>query len=116
MWDLLLTEAVSVQTVADAEESAHWFDASSAVASAQGEPLFAALVEEHRTRIKEERDRATYAFDARFQAIGRIGLPAVREFRRHRLQTEHEARLAVLDDMETTMPELNAVAMVRIDA
>ena len=116
VWDLLLTEAVSVQTVADAEESAHWFDASSAVASAQGEPLFAALVEEHRTRIKEERDRATYAFDARFQAIGRIGLPPVREFRRHRLQAEHEARLVVLDDMETTMPELNAVAMVRIDA
>ena len=116
VWDLLLTEAVSVQTVADAEESAHWFDVSFAVASAQGESLFAALAEEHRARIKEERDRATYAFDARFQAIGRIGLPAVREFRRHRLQTEHEARLAVLDDMETTMPELNAVAMVRIDA
>ena len=116
VWDLLLTEAVSVQTVADSEESAHWFDVSFAVASAQGESLFAALAEEHRARIKEERDRATYAFDARFQAIGRIGLPAVREFRRHRLQTEHEARLAVLDDMETTMPELNAVAMVRIDA
>ena len=45
-----------------------------------------------------------------------IGLPAVREFRRRRLQTEHEARLAALDDMEATVPELNAVAVVRIDA
>ncbi|MFN1161325.1 helicase-related protein [Pseudomonas aeruginosa] len=116
VWDLLLTEAVAVQSVADAEDSARWFDASFAVASTQGEPLFAALTEEHRTRIKEERDRATYAFDARYQAIGRIGLPAVREFRRRRLQTEHEARLAALDDMEATVPELNAVAMVRIDA
>ena len=40
----------------------------------------------------------------------------LREFRRRRLQAEHEARLAALDEMETTVPELNAVAMVRIDA
>ena len=116
VWDLLLTEAVSVQSVADTEDSVRWFDASFAVASTQGEPLFAALAEEHRTRIKEERDRATYAYEARYQAIGRIGLPAVREFRRRRLQAEHEARLAALDDMEATVPELNAVTMVRIDA
>jgi len=53
---------------------------------------------------------------ARDQAIGRIGLPAVREFRRRSLRAEHESRLAALGDMETTTPELNAVAMVRIDA
>ena len=60
--------------------------------------------------------RAAYAFDARNQAIGRIGLPAVRQFRRRRLQSEYEARLAALDDMKSSVPELNAVAMVRIDA
>ncbi|MCD0244842.1 DEAD/DEAH box helicase family protein [Xanthomonas melonis] len=116
VWDLLLTETVSVQSVADAEDSVCCFDASFAVAGTQGEPLFAALAEEHRARIKEERDRVTYAYEARYQAIGRIGLLAVREFRRRRLQAEHEARLATLDGMETTVPELNAVAMVRIDA
>lgn len=116
VWDLLLTETVSVQSVADAEASVGWFEASFAVAGAQGEALFATLADEHRARIKEERDRATYAFDARNQAIGRIGLPAVRHFRRRRLQSEHEARLAALDDMKSSVPELNAVAMVRIDA
>lgn len=116
VWDLLLTETVSVQSVADAEDSVRWFEASFAVAGAQGEALFAVLADEHRVRIKEERDRATYAFDARNQAIGRIGLPAVRQFRRRRLQTEHEARLAALDEMKSSVPELNAVAMVRIDA
>jgi hypothetical protein len=44
------------------------------------------LLTEHRARIKEERERAVYAFEARGQAIGRIGLPAVREHRRKRLQ------------------------------
>jgi superfamily II DNA or RNA helicase len=116
VWDLLLTETVSVQSVAGAEDSVRWFDASLAVASTQGEPLFAALAEEHRARIRGERDRATYAYDARYQAIGRIGLPAVREFRRNRLQVEHQARMAALDDMGTGLPELNAVAMVRVAA
>lgn len=116
VWDLLLTEAVSVQSVADTEDSVRWFEASFAVAGAQGEALFAALADEHRTRIKDERVRATYAFNARNQAIGRIGLPAVRQFRRRRLQTEHEARLAALDEMNSSVPELNAVAMVLIDA
>lgn len=116
VWDFLLTEAVSVQSIADAEDSARWFEASFAVASAQGEALFAALADEHHARIKEDRDRATYAFDARNQAIGRIGLPAVRQFRRRRLQVEHEAHLATLDEMKSSVPALNAVAMVRIDA
>jgi hypothetical protein len=116
VWDLLLTEAVSVLSVADSEASARWFKASFAVASTQGEPVFAALKEAHRVRIKNERDRAAYAFEARHQAIGRIGLPAVRAFRRSRLQTEHEARLAALEEMEASVPELNAVAMMRIDA
>nr|WP_281376899.1 helicase-related protein [Acidocella aromatica] len=116
IWDLLLTETVSVQSVTDAKDSARWFETSFTVAGAQGEALFAALAEEHSAHIKEERDRAAYAFDARNQAIGRIGLPAVRQFRRRRLQNEHEARLAALDDMESSVPELNAVTMVRIDA
>ncbi|MDR2853517.1 MAG: DEAD/DEAH box helicase family protein [Burkholderiaceae bacterium] len=114
VWDLLLTESVSVPSVADANDSARWFEVSFEVARTQGEPLFATLLEEHRRQVKEERDRAIYAFEARFQAIGRIGLPAVREFRRRRLQTEHEARLAALDDMEAGLPELNAVTMLQI--
>ena len=46
-----------------------------AAARAQGERLFTDLLDEHRTRLKEERERAAYAYDARYQAIGRIGLP-----------------------------------------
>ena len=116
VWDLLLTETVSVSSVADPEDSARWFETSFSVAGTQGESLFTALTGEHICRINEELDRATYAFDARNQAIGRIGLPAVRQFRRRRLQTEHEARLAALDEMKSSVPELNAVTMVRIDS
>ena len=114
VWDLLLTETVDVHAVAGAEESMKWFEASQAAASTQGERIFTELLTEHRTRLKEERERAVYAFEARGQAIGRIGLPAVREHRRKRLQQEHDARMAALDDMEASVPDLNAVMMVRV--
>ena len=91
-----------------------WFEASHVAASAQGERIFTELLNEHRARLKEERERAVYAFEARGQAIGRIGLPAVREHRRKRLQQEHDARMAALDDMEASVPDLNAVMMVRV--
>ena len=114
VWDLLLTETVDVYAVTGAEKSAKWFEASRAAASTQGERIFTELLTEHRTRLTDERERAVYAFEARGQAIGRIGLPAVREYRRKRLQQEHDARMAALNDMEASMPDLNAVMMVRV--
>ena len=114
VWDLLLTETVDVHAVTGAEESVRWFEASHSAASTQGERIFIELLTEHRARLKEERERALYAFEARGQAIGRIGLPAVREHRRKRLQQEHDARMAALDDMEASVPDLNAVMMVRV--
>lgn len=114
VWDLLLTETVDVHAVTGAEESVRWFEASHSAASTQGERIFTELLTEHRARLKEERERALYAFEARGQAIGRIGLPAVREHRRKRLQQEHDARMAALDDMEASVPDLNAVMMVRV--
>jgi hypothetical protein len=114
IWDLLLTEQVTLEGSAADEETAKWFEASRDVAQAQGECFFAELVKEHRTRLKEDRDRERYAYDARHQAIGRIGLPAVRDYRRKRLLAEHEARMAMLDAAEVYTPELNAVLTLRV--
>ena len=114
VWDLLLTETLDMHAVTSAEASVQGFEASHLAASTQGERIFTELLNEHRARLKEERTRALYAFAARSQAIGRIGLPAVREHRRKRLQQEHDARLAALDDMEASVPDLQAVVMVRI--
>ena len=114
VWDLLLTKTVDVHAVTGSEESVRWFEASHVAASTQGERIFTELLTEHRARLKEERERALYAFEVRGQAIGRIGLPAVREHRRKRLQQEHDARMAALDEMEASVPDLNAVMMVRV--
>ena len=114
IWDLLLTETVEIAGVTTTEQAVHGFEASMTAAKTQGERLFSELLGEHRSRLKEERERAKYAYDARYQAIGRIGLPAVREHRRKRLDAEHQARMAALDDAEASVPDLNAVMMLRV--
>lgn len=108
VWDLLLTETVDVHAVSGAEDAVKWFEASHAAARTQGERIFKELLDEHRTRLKEERERASYAFEARSQAIGRIGLPAVRQHRRKRLQQEHDARMcdAASDRIDAISPSM----------
>lgn len=114
IWDLLLTESVEIHPTADVENAVTLFEASSKAAQSQGEQLFNELLEEHRSWLSEERNRATYSFESRQQAIGRIGLPAVREYRRKRLQAEHDNRMADLRDAETCLPDMNAVLLLRI--
>ncbi|MEW8538074.1 MAG: helicase-related protein [Candidatus Thiodiazotropha endolucinida] len=114
IWDLLLTESVSLSPAIEVESAMEWFETSRAAAKAQGESVFSGLLDEHREWLAGERERARYAFEARHQAIGRIGLPAVREHRRKRLEAEHQARMAALADAESCTPDLNAVIMLRI--
>ncbi|WP_277458381.1 MULTISPECIES: helicase-related protein [Methylococcus] len=114
IWDLLLTENVTLAPKVEVENALACFETSLAAAKVQGERLFRDLLEEHRTWLAEERERARYAFEARYQAIGRIGLPAVREHRRKRLEAEFDARMAALAIAAACTPDLNAVLMLRI--
>lgn len=114
IWDLLLTEQVE-QIKTDATQDPHdWFRRSKSAAIAQGERVFSDLVTEHKTRIEEERGRALYAFEARHQAIERVGLQTVRDYRRKRLQSEHEARMAQLEAAASYSPDLHALLVLRV--
>jgi superfamily II DNA or RNA helicase len=113
IWDLLLTERMELLEALAPADSMHW-DQSLAAATVQGEQHIQELLELHRTRLQEARERARYAFEARDQAIGRIGLPAVRAYRRRRLKQEHKERMATLDAAETSLPGLNAIMMLRV--
>jgi superfamily II DNA or RNA helicase len=114
IWDLLLTENVEITGSPCTEDALMWFETSMAAAKTHGERLFNALLDEHRSKLKDERERAEYAYESRYQAIGRIGLPAVREHRRKRLKEEYQVRLAALDEADASVPDLNAVLMVRV--
>jgi len=114
IWDLLLTEQLSLAPSENIHGTSQWFETVHQAALVQGKQLFSELVDQHLDRIREERARAQYAYDARSQAIGRIGLPNVREYRRKRLRGDHQARLAQLQAAEAYTPDLNAVLMLRI--
>lgn len=114
IWDLLLTESLEITAVTTSEQAIQWFEVSLKTAKTQGESLYSELLSEHRSHLIEERERAKYAYEARYQAIGRVGLPAVREHRRKRLNAEHQVRMASLDDAEASVPDLNAVMMLRV--
>lgn len=116
IWDLLLTEEIRVvgfgrDVGGDAQQA---FGISRTAATSQGEQIFSGLLENHQQRIREARERARDAFDSRWQALGRIGLPEVRAYRRRRLEREHALRLASLDDAEASIPELEPLMMLRV--
>ena len=114
IWDLLLTERIELAGTSATADADGWFDRSKTAALAQGERVFAELVGEHRTRIQEELERAQYAYNARHQTIGRIGLQNVWDYRRKRLKADHDARMARLDAAEAYAPDLNAVLILRV--
>jgi hypothetical protein len=116
IWDLLLTERVEMVGEVPSADAVSGFDYSKNAAHVQGERIFAALVEEHNARIQEERKRAKHAYDARYQAIGRVGLQTVRDFRRKRLRADHDARMAQLDAADAYTPDLNAILLLRVGA
>lgn len=114
IWDFLVTERIRLVGRSSEKASGRWFHDARRAAVANGEQVFAKLAEEHTARIREERDRAGHAYGARYQAIGRIGLPSVRDYRRRRLRAEHETRMARLDAAEICVPDLHAVLMLRV--
>lgn len=115
IWELLFSARIEQVEAAAKGDAEGWFDQSRKAALAQGEGIFAEMVKRHATRIKEERARAEYAYNARRQAIGRIGLPTVRERRRKRLDADHRVRLEQLDGAQACMPDLVAILMLRVD-
>jgi hypothetical protein len=84
-------------------------------AEVQGGPLFDELVKSHAEALERERRKGSHAFEMRRRAIERVGLPQVRAWRLKRL-AEDESRWGLeLQAQETALPELNCVAMARVE-
>jgi hypothetical protein len=113
IWDLLVTEKIFLtEARGDVDEAAYL--AAQSAAEVHGEAMFSLMLDEHKERLAQDRERLEQAFEARSQAIGRIGLPAVREFRRKRLEQEHAVEKVRLADAEAVLPELNPVLLLRV--
>ena len=64
--------------------------------------------------MAQEKDKAEYGFKAREQAIERIGLSEVKEFRLNKLKQEKALWLQDYAERQKIKPELNALLVLRV--
>jgi len=85
-------------------------------AERQGEDAFHELYARHQQRLKREREKGRYALQVRREALGRLGLPEVRQYRLKRLDEEERAWAAELHKRELILPDLQPVVLLRVAA
>ena len=118
IWDSLMEErpeAEQVGTKTGGEVEAV-FSRLRFEAERQGEDAFHELYARHQQRLKREQDKGQYAFHIRREALGRLGLPEVRQHRLKRLDEEERAWAAELRKRDQVLPELQPVILLRVEA
>ena len=115
VWDQLLAASTQVRSILDAEVSQAAFAKLQSAAEEHGKPIYEALVQEHRTRITREREKADYAFAARRKTIERIGLPQVRNYRLNLLAQEEQSFQKQLDQKAHAYPEMVPLLVIRVE-
>ncbi len=84
-------------------------------AEKHGENLFRELHTKHQDGIHHEREKGRYAFHVRRQALNRIGLPEVRQFRIRKLDEEEREWQTALQQREHVFPELQPVCLLYVE-
>ena len=118
IWDVLMEdrpEAEQVGSKTGAEVEAV-FRRLRVEAERQGEDAFHELHARHQQRLKREQEKGNYAYQVRREALGRLGLPEVRQHRLKRLEEEERAWAAELRKREQVLPELQPVILLRVEA
>ena len=117
VWDRLLERdhwQLSVVAATDGSKSAGAYATAHRAAEAQGRDVFRELSAKHAQRIDRERRKGSRAFEARRRALDRIGLHQVKQYRVSQLEKERQAWEQRMRQLETALPELSAVLLVRI--
>jgi superfamily II DNA or RNA helicase len=115
VWDQLLSASTQVRSILDAAVSQTAFAKLQSAAEEHGKPIYEALIQEHRSRITREREKADYAFTARRKAIERIGLPQVRNYRLNLLAQEEQSFQKQLDQKAHAYPEMVPLLVIRVE-
>jgi hypothetical protein len=118
IWDALMEDRPGVEQVGTqaGPEIEAVFRRLRVEAERLGEDAFHDLHARHRQRLKREQEKGQYAFQVRREALGRLGLPEVRQHRLKRLEGEERAWAAELRKREQILPELQPVVLLRVEA
>lgn len=114
IWDVLIAEDLPIRSYLDTESSQSAYTKMHQAAEEQGKPIYESLVQEHRNRIKHEREKSDYSFNARRKAIARIGLPEVRNYRLNQLAQEKQVLEQQIEQRSQILPELKPLIIIRV--
>jgi hypothetical protein len=115
IWETLLSNDDVIQGNSEQASEAIYRMARSH-AEQQGQPLFTELKQRHTEQLRQEGEKGEYAFNARRRAIGRVGLPEVRDYRLQRLEQEYTQWQEQLAGAEQALPELTSLLVLQIAA
>jgi len=117
IWDVLMEDRPEVEQVGtkSGPEVDDVFLRLRTEAERLGEDAFHELYARHQQRIRREQEKGQYAFQVRREALGRLGLPEVRQHRLKRLTDEEQTWAAELTKREQILPDLQPVILLRVE-
>lgn len=118
IWESLLQSGTQIEEAGtvDGGASNEIFEQLRTDAEKHGENLFRELHTKHQDGIHNEREKGRYAFHVRRQALNRIGLPEVRQFRIRKLDDEEREWQTALQQREHVFPELQPICLLFVEA
>ncbi len=114
IWDLLLSVVPVIHDYLDGQDSYKWYEYAFKLAEKQGQPQYHELLQEHKSLLSREQEKAGYYFAARRKMIESIGLPEVRAYRFKKLEQEEQENQAELQRKAEVLPEIEPLLMLRI--
>ncbi|NIM99401.1 MAG: hypothetical protein GTO24_15425 [candidate division Zixibacteria bacterium] len=116
VWDQLVTVSPKIDRYIENKDAQTAFSVALEMAEIQGQPIYEELLQAHKKRLVQEREKAEYAFNSRRRALERIGLPTVRNYRLSQLEQEEEAWRAQMAESAKVNPEMVPLVMIRLEA
>jgi SNF2 family DNA or RNA helicase len=114
IWDELLSESIKVEGHVK-QDSNLVFQRLMEAVKTYGRTAYDELTGAHEDRMKREREKGNYSFDARHRAIERIGLPAVRNYRLRQLEQEKHEWQKMMEQKAQVSPDVVPLVIVRIE-
>lgn len=115
IWEQLLMITPDIRGYLGGEDANIVYSKASEAAELHGKHLYEELLQIHRDRLAQEREKGEYAFTARKRAIERIGLPAVRSHRLAQIEQEERTWKENLEIKAKVSPEMVPLLLVRLD-
>lgn len=113
-WDALIDGSFQTTSSVHGDEAKKLLERAHQLAVQECRKVHAQIVEEHKGRLREDRERHEHSIRARRAAIQEIGLPEVRQHRMRKLDAEHDAWQAQQARRERLRPILEPVLLAQV--